>query len=400
MKKIKSSLIILLVLVLLSNISLATVSDSEGVSLSTQINTSNISKVVTISEEKIEPNKEFYLILNLSNISFTKFKVDITNTSSLSANEITTRVSSLSTNSVVTSFEVDKNSISLDKLGIVYTSPKQPCVVKFEVKITNLDETEESLKQEQLSIQTELSTLKENLEKLNETLNGLKSDFEKAKTEGLEENSEKYKEFETTIANAEKGIEQTESDIKTKEAEAVEIKNKIDNFKENILEEAEIEVTNQINQSLSGMQEREESDAWNDKQNMLMMEEKNKEMTNSMKDMMTKMNSLETNLKDANNTISSLTKNVTYQGSQNNYLENLSIDGVTFKNSFKKTTLNYFAKVDEETEYVTVVATPEDSSAIVTIYGNTDLQKGQNKILVTVTADDESVRTYKIYVTK
>lgn len=388
MKKLKSVLIIVFLIVFsLSSFSFATSVESKDSEI----------QVVSMSDKTIEINKEFYLILNLSNISFSKFKVEIKNTSNLSIDEVTSTVSDLSTNSVITSFIVDKSSINLEKLGVVYTSPKKTSIINFEVRITSLDETLDSLKNEQIIIQTELNTFNSNLEKLNETLSALKSDFEKAKTEGLEEDSEEYKKFVNQIEEAESGKVEIENNIENKNKENQELINKITNFKEETLfEELEIEVVEQIQNLLGGMKEDDKSDAWNDKENMLMMKEKNKEMTTSMKEMMSKMS----NLEDANNTISSLTKTETYQGSQNNYLKSLSIEGIEFKNSFKKTTLNYFATLVEDVSKVTVNAVAEDSTAIITIYGNTDLKEGKNKILITVTADDGSIRTYKIYITK
>lgn len=394
MKKTKNIFIIIsLIILCLTGFSFATVPEFKPENME-QETTENTEKVVYMSSEKVEKNKEFYLVLNLSKISFSKFKVEITNTSKLSADEVTSGVSSLSTNSVATSFEVDKTSINLEKLGIAYTAPKEACVINFNVKITSLDETEEDLKAEQLTLKTELSNLNSNLETLNETLKGLETDFETAKTEGLEADSEIYKDFENQIAEAKAGIEKVKTEISSKDKENQELTNKIANFTALTLEEeVEIEVAQELS---SGETEKLEFD----KEDMFKMEEKNKEMTKNMEDMMSKMGDLENNLKDANDTISSLTKTVTYQGSQNNYLESLSIDGVEFNSSFKKTTTNYFATVNKDVTKVTVKATPEDSSAIVTIYGNTDLKEGQNKILITVTADDESVRTYKIYVKK
>ena len=136
------------------------------------------------------------------------------------------------------------------------------------------------------------------------------------------------------------------------------------------------------------------------KEDMMKMEKENEEMNENMKEMMTKMSDLETNLKSANDTISSLTQNTQYKGSQNNYLESLSITGIELGKEFKKTTTNYFVTVDKSVNSVTINAVPKDSDAIVTIYGNTDLQEGKNKILINVTAENGDVRTYKIYVTK
>ena len=120
-----------------------------------------------------------------------------------------------------------------------------------------------------------------------------------------------------------------------------------------------------------------------------------------MQKMKDQMSGLEKDLLNANNKITSLTQGETYKGSQNNYLKSLSIDGVEFKNTFKKTTADYFARLDDDDlEKVTVNATAEDSTAIVTIYGNTNLKNGKNKILINVTADNGETRTYRIYLSK
>ena len=96
-----------------------------------------------------------------------------------------------------------------------------------------------------------------------------------------------------------------------------------------------------------------------------------------------------------------MSQDTTYQGSSNNYLSNLKVTGYDdVENNFKKTTSDYFITVDENTTSVSVTATAEDSSAIVTVYGNTNLQQGKNKVIISVTAEDGSVRNYRIYITK
>ncbi len=97
---------------------------------------------------------------------------------------------------------------------------------------------------------------------------------------------------------------------------------------------------------------------------------------------------------------SSTTTTVTYNGSDNNYLEELSIDGYEFTKSFSKENTTYFVTVDEDTEKLTVNAEAEDDDATVCIYGNDDLSKDTNKILINVTAENGNVRTYRIIVTK
>lgn len=340
----------------------------------TMINQPVENTIVSASSNQVNVGSEFYLILNLSNISFTKFKVDIVNTASLPMDEVTSEVSSLSSNNVATTFTVDKNSISLDKLGVVFTAPNETCKIKFDVTITSLDETADSLKEEQNLIQVEIDTLESALEILNSELLQL--------TAGTEEYTSKLAEINLVSGN-----------LQTKENENTELTNKIINFEaESISNELEIEVTTQKDGFEKEEFDKEEFEKEFEKE----MDKSKKEMN----EMSEKMQNLQMNLDDAQSTISSLTKNVTYQGSQNNYLEDLKIVGVEFDREFKKTTDTYFATVDKTIEKVTVNATAEDSTAIVTIYGNTNLQEGKNKVLITVTADDGSTRTYKIYITK
>ena len=94
------------------------------------------------------------------------------------------------------------------------------------------------------------------------------------------------------------------------------------------------------------------------------------------------------------------TASVTYAGSWDNYLDSLSVDGYEFTQKFNKTRDTYFLTVDKDVTAVDVSATASDSSAIVAIAGNRELAMGRNKIMVNVTADDGSVRVYRIYVTR
>lgn len=346
----------------------------------TLFNVSNAASIVTLSSQTVAANTEFYLALNLSSISYSKFKVEITNNSSLKPNDIEAKaISSFSENSGITSFVVDKASIGLDKIGIIYTSNKSGEVINFTVKITNLDNTVES-------IQTQINTLIEEIDTLNTNLIDLKTTLS-----GITDNqSEEYL--------------QTSSQIEALEATIEEKNETIDNLEDNILNYEEETQTEDISIEVVDSKDLEES-AWGDadsimKDKMEEMDKENEKMSMSMKEMMTKMSSLESDLDTAKSTISSLTQTNTYQGSQNNYLSSLSISNIEFKNEFKKTTSDYFATVDENTSSVVVNAVAEDSSAIVTVYGNTDLKSGKNKIIISVTAVDGSVRNYKIYVTK
>lgn len=90
----------------------------------------------------------------------------------------------------------------------------------------------------------------------------------------------------------------------------------------------------------------------------------------------------------------------TYSGESNNYLSNLYVEGYTLNTAFSKTNTTYFIYVDSDITTLDIDAEAEDENASVTIYGNTDLQSGTNKILISVTAENGDVKTYRIYVEK
>lgn len=385
MKYLKKSFLLLMILsILFPIISMATSIPNTNTSSDNILNEESKIEVIpdvnilSLSSKEVSINTDFYLILNLSEISYNKFKVEITNNANLPANNVTSTVSELETTSNTTTFTIDKSMINLNKIGIVYTSPEQETNISFKAIITDLEYTEKSLQEKLEELKSDLSLLEEELASLDITAETYEQDF---KT--LEEK------------------------IKTKTDEINTLADEITNFKPNTLEDSitisiRKEVIKENDNSESLENDKTQNLPWNDKDTLLenMDKEKTKEMTASMKKMMEEMSMLEKDLRSANDTITSLTKTVTYQGSQNNYLSSLSIKNVEFKNNFRKTTLDYFAKVDENTQSVTVTAVAEDSSAIVTISGNTNLKSGLNKVLITVTADDGSIKTYRIYITK
>lgn len=93
-------------------------------------------------------------------------------------------------------------------------------------------------------------------------------------------------------------------------------------------------------------------------------------------------------------------QSLTYNGESNNYLSSLEIDGFDLLPNFSKTCQTYFIEVGNDVNSITINAEAEDENAKVTLYGNENLQEGKNKVLVSVTAENGSVRFYRIYVTK
>lgn len=91
---------------------------------------------------------------------------------------------------------------------------------------------------------------------------------------------------------------------------------------------------------------------------------------------------------------------VTYNGSDNNYLNELYVSGYTLNKEFTKDNSTYFVTVENDVDSLDIVANQAEDSAVVCIYGNENLSEGTNKILISVTAENGNVRNYRIYVTK
>ncbi|MCR5035178.1 MAG: hypothetical protein K6B42_07180 [Clostridia bacterium] len=96
---------------------------------------------------------------------------------------------------------------------------------------------------------------------------------------------------------------------------------------------------------------------------------------------------------------SSSSSSVTYNGSADNYLQDLSVSGYEFTQKFNKTRDTYFVNVKNSVTALDVCATACDSSATVRITGEDDVAEDMSKIMISVTADNGDVRTYRIYVT-
>ena len=86
--------------------------------------------------------------------------------------------------------------------------------------------------------------------------------------------------------------------------------------------------------------------------------------------------------------------------SSNTYLSGLTLDVEGLTPEFNKDTDSYTLQVGEEVEKIAVTATPEEEKSTVTVEGNEVLQIGENKITITVTAEDGTTKTYTITVNK
>ena len=86
--------------------------------------------------------------------------------------------------------------------------------------------------------------------------------------------------------------------------------------------------------------------------------------------------------------------------SNNKNLKSLKVSPSSLDSDFVASTTEYTMTVGSDIDTIKVEAVAEDSKAKVSISGNKNLKVGTNTISIKVTAEDETVRTYKIIVTK
>lgn len=84
--------------------------------------------------------------------------------------------------------------------------------------------------------------------------------------------------------------------------------------------------------------------------------------------------------------------------SSNVALKSLKVTPGELSPAFAKETTSYDMQVEQSVTEVTIEALAEDEKAKVEVTGNKDLQLGDNTVTITVTAEDETTRTYTITV--
>lgn len=95
------------------------------------------------------------------------------------------------------------------------------------------------------------------------------------------------------------------------------------------------------------------------------------------------------------------TNNISNTNKNNNaYLSKLQVNQEGLTPNFNKNKTSYAITVGENVSTLNVTAVPEASTSKVSISGNTNLKNGDNKIYITVTAQDGTKKVYTITVTK
>ena len=86
--------------------------------------------------------------------------------------------------------------------------------------------------------------------------------------------------------------------------------------------------------------------------------------------------------------------------STNKLLKSLKIEEANLNPEFDKDVTNYTLKIGKDVNSLKIEAVAEDDKSQVSISGNEDLKNGENTVKITVTAEDGTIRTYTITVTK
>lgn len=205
--------------------------------------------------------------------------------------------------------------------------------------------------------------------------------------------------FVATITNITKDkSEETELDQTKQETQSIELEVKIIEEKpEESKDEnkGDVKTDKKEEQQIPNIDENK----INDKQEITQSQNqiKNNVISTNQTGAIQNMSTSNSNSSKSNN---SQTVNVTYNGSDNNYLSELSVGGYTLNKDFSKENTTYFITVENEIENLDISAVVEDDTATRCIYGNENLTEGTNKILISVTAENGNVRNYRIYVTR
>ena len=86
--------------------------------------------------------------------------------------------------------------------------------------------------------------------------------------------------------------------------------------------------------------------------------------------------------------------------SNNKDLKSLTVEGYMLTPEFSNDVTDYSLTINDDVDSIEITAEPVDENAEVEIIGNSNLLIGDNTIQVKVTAEDGTIRTYRINVTK
>ena len=376
-RKIKIGISILLLIIMIS------------VHVSYAIGNQNEKDFFKVNKEEISPEETLEMTFDISSLKYNKFKILLK--SNVDSEDIYTENGenvSIDNDENAISIDVDKEKISLNQIKLYYPIPKEMAIgtkIQFTVQIIVNNE----IKEEYQTTNTTRDNTVTNESEINNNTQNLENEINQDNT-----NQEIVaEEITKTITVVEKKIE---NDKNNGDKEQNEEKNKNPNENNNE-QNSESKIPN-IEKNSSNQEQNIEN-------KILTTEENNfNQKKDSQSEKMSSSNTTNSKMSTNANIGSSLSNSginnepqATYNGSNNNYLSKLEIDGIELNTSFNKENQTYFIKTNS-TNTINVVLAAEDSTAKINIAGNDTIQNGNNKILISVTAENGDVRYYRIFV--
>ena len=328
-------------------------------------NKSQQNEFFIVSKSEINAGNTLEMKLNLNKIENKKFKIVLN--SNIDSDEIYTNEDiTIQNDTNAITIEIDKTKMNLSEITLYYLVPENSSV-GTKIQLTaqaiteeeNTSENGETVKEEKVILEEKniVTIIEKSNEDNNENTNQT-ADNNSNGSQGQNNNNENN--------NIEKPSSNQSNDTK----QNGNIQNSQNGTKQNV-----------------------------DMQNSNTNQKGNMPNTQNMSSQGSSKNSSNMSIGNSSNNknSSNQVETATYNGSNNNYLKSLKITGVDLNTSFNKENSTYFAKVTD-TSKLTIKATAEDDTAKVTIVGNDNIKKGQNKILIAVTAENGNVRYYRIFV--
>ncbi len=310
-----------------------------GINISYASRFQNEKDFFKVNKEEITPGGTLEITFNISNLEYNKFKISLN--SNIDVKDVYTRNDeniTIEDNDNAISMEIDKEKISLNKITLYYPISKD---IKVGTKIQLIAKI--------------IVNKETNLEN----------------------------EINNNIVETEKNTTNTEN-----------MKNEDNEEQEKIVKEITKIIT--VVKENTNIQSNKEQDDKEEKSNSNQEQKNSNEKTlNNIENQ--KINASESAKTSLFGTSINTENQAIYNGSNNNYLAKLEIEGIELNTSFNKENETYFIDIDNKNA-INITAIAEDSTAKVYITGNDNIENGNSKILISVTAENGDVRYYRIFV--
>lgn len=334
------------------------------------VGSNNNNDFLTVNTEEIEQKETLKIALDLNKIENDKFKIvlntNIDNDQILTDDNITMKEES---DAVV--IEIDKTKLNLEKIEMSYVVPEET-EINSKIQLTVNVIVEEEIEQQDDEGNTNL--VKQEKVVLEESKNIIVIEKNDNNDSTNTDNEKQDQSVDTSKDN-----EKQDKNIDTSQEQ--------NNDKEKNQDESNKQ---------QGENNRDNTNKTSNSQNNKSIASTNKS-TNNNKQSDISVNSISKNSNSGGAQSNKNVESAIYNGSNNNYLKNLSVKGIELNTSFNKENTTYFIKVTN-TSNLKITATAEDSTAKVKITGNDSIKEGTNKILIAVMAENGDTRYYRIFV--